>query len=373
MLENLHRTKQMGVESRALLEAGDLERYSRADARALAEQARALAGHGQREHRPAVHARAPQRRRRRQARRRGRRRVPARLRPAARRHAPGDARRGRAGAALRLRLPGRDRRGAAREGRDRRLRPDRPQAGGGARPRRRARRATTYDPAQTFAAGACEQPLDALLGATSRTWSSSPPPTTSSPRLSIAALEAGAHVLVEKPARDRQRADRGRARPRPSAPAGCVKVGFNHRFHPGLMRARRGGALRRARRDPAPAGALRPRRPARLRARVARRPARSGGGELIDQGMHLLDLSHWLLGPLPLHSALLRTAFWDMPVEDNAVVAARRARRRAVGARCTCPGRSGRTCSRSRSTAARRSCRSTAWCAPTARSASRAT
>ena len=28
---------------------------------------------------------------------------------------------------------------------------------------------------------------------------------------------------------------------------------------------------------------------------------------MIDQGMHLLDLSHWLLGPLPLHSALLRT------------------------------------------------------------------
>ena len=28
MLENLHRTKEMGVESRALLEAGDLERYA---------------------------------------------------------------------------------------------------------------------------------------------------------------------------------------------------------------------------------------------------------------------------------------------------------------------------------------------------------
>ena len=36
--------------------------------------------------------------------------------------------------------------------------------------------------------------------------------------------------------------------------------------------------------------------------------------------MHLLDLSHWLMGPLPLHSALLRTSFWDMPVEDNAVL-----------------------------------------------------
>jgi predicted dehydrogenase len=36
--------------------------------------------------------------------------------------------------------------------------------------------------------------------------------------------------------------------------------------------------------------------------------------------MHLLDIYHWLLGPLPLHSALLRTQFWDAVVEDNAVV-----------------------------------------------------
>ena len=36
--------------------------------------------------------------------------------------------------------------------------------------------------------------------------------------------------------------------------------------------------------------------------------------------MHLLDLTHWLAGPLPLHSALLRTHFWDIPVEDNAAL-----------------------------------------------------
>jgi predicted dehydrogenase len=46
----------------------------------------------------------------------------------------------------------------------------------------------------------------------------------------------------------------------------------------------------------------------------------SGGGELVDQGMHLLDLSHWLLGDLPLYSALLRTQYWTTDVEDNAVV-----------------------------------------------------
>ena len=60
---------------------------------------------------------------------------------------------------------------------------------------------------------------------------------------------------------------------------------------------------------------------------MARRPQRSGGGELIDQGMHLLDLTHWLAGPLPLHSALLRTQFWDVPVEDNAALILGEARR----------------------------------------------
>ena len=36
--------------------------------------------------------------------------------------------------------------------------------------------------------------------------------------------------------------------------------------------------------------------------------------------MHLFDLSYSLFGPLPLASALLRTAYWPMEVEDNAVV-----------------------------------------------------
>ncbi len=84
------------------------------------------------------------------------------------------------------------------------------------------------------------------------------------------ALEGGAHVLVEKPAgRTVEEVDRIAAA---AAAAGRrVKVGFNHRFHPGIMRADQRGPRRPPRRADVPARPLRPRRPARLRPRVARR------------------------------------------------------------------------------------------------------
>jgi len=130
------------------------------------------------------------------------------------------------------------------------------------------------------------------------------------------ALQAGAHVLVEKPAGlssaqiDRLSACR-------DAAGLLVKVGFNHRFHPGLervaeeLRRESGGELMHLRACYGHGGRVGYEREWRAE------PARSGGGELVDQGMHLLDLVHWLAGPLPLHSALLRSQFWEAPVEDN--------------------------------------------------------
>jgi len=137
--------------------------------------------------------------------------------------------------------------------------------------------------------------------------------------LSIAALRSGAHVLVEKPAG----LGVGQVDAIAAAADGAgrrVKVGFNHRFHPGIARAiteaRSGvhGEVLHARARYGHGG-----RPGYEREWRAQ-PERSGGGEIIDQGMHLLDLSHWLLGPLPLHSALLRTQFWDTEVDDNAAL-----------------------------------------------------
>ncbi len=133
------------------------------------------------------------------------------------------------------------------------------------------------------------------------------------------ALAAGCHVLVEKPA-GISTAQVERLIECQHAAGRLVKVGFNHRFHPAIARVAQEvrcghhGELMHVRARYGHGG-----RPGYDREWRAE-PARSGGGELVDQGMHLLDLSHWLAGALPLHSALLRTQFWDAEVEDNAAL-----------------------------------------------------
>jgi predicted dehydrogenase len=137
--------------------------------------------------------------------------------------------------------------------------------------------------------------------------------------ISCQGLEAGAHVLVEKPAgigtNDIQHIIGTAERT-----GKLVKVGFNHRFHPGIARAitaaRSGtyGEILYLRGRYGHGGRLGYEQEWRTD------PALSGGGELIDQGIHLLDLSYWLLGDVPLRFGLVRTQFWDAPVEDNAVI-----------------------------------------------------
>ena len=133
------------------------------------------------------------------------------------------------------------------------------------------------------------------------------------------ALAAGAHVLVEKPGGiGTEQIDR--LSEAAAAAERLVKVGFNHRFHPAIeqlvaeVHSGAYGELMHLRGRYGHGGRLGYEREWRAD------PRRSGGGELVDQGMHLLDLTHWIAGPLPLHSALLRTQFWDTQVEDNAAL-----------------------------------------------------
>jgi predicted dehydrogenase len=137
--------------------------------------------------------------------------------------------------------------------------------------------------------------------------------------IALAAAEAGKHVLVEKPAARRPAeltAVAAAARER----GVTVRVGFNHRFHPALRQARalvgegRLGPLMYVRARYGHGGRAGYEREWRARPEVA------GGGELLDQGVHLIDLARWFAGDLALVAGHLGTFFWDMPVEDNAFV-----------------------------------------------------
>ena len=135
-----------------------------------------------------------------------------------------------------------------------------------------------------------------------------------------AAAKAGKHVLVEKPA-GRNLAELLELRAAARAAGVAVKVGYNHRFHPGLAQAK---AL-------VAAGALGPLYYIRGRYGHGGRVGYenewrcqrevSGGGEMIDQGSHLIDLSRWFLGDLKLDYSSLPTFFWDIAVEDNCFIA----------------------------------------------------
>jgi predicted dehydrogenase len=153
--------------------------------------------------------------------------------------------------------------------------------------------------------------------------------------ITLAAVEAGKHVLVEKPAA------RTPAELEPVIAAAAergvkVHVGFNHRYH---------RAFRQARElvDAGELGEL-----MFLRARYGHGgrvgydkewrsdAALSGGGELIDQGPHLIDLSRWFLGEFSQVDGFAHTYYWDMPVDDNGFMILKTAQKQVAFLHASC-------------------------------------
>jgi predicted dehydrogenase len=153
--------------------------------------------------------------------------------------------------------------------------------------------------------------------------------------VSAAAIRAGKHVIVEKPAGISVKqidelislADKHGV---------CVRVGFNHRYHPAFLKAREifaSGVM----------GEL-----MFIRARYGHGgrigydqewradPKLSGGGELIDQGIHLIDLAGWFLGPFTKVEGQAATYFWNMPVDDNAFLNLQTAKGRTAWLHVSC-------------------------------------
>lgn len=142
--------------------------------------------------------------------------------------------------------------------------------------------------------------------------------------IALAAIQAGKHVLIEKPGA--LNAAQLRTLQTAAQNAGArVRLGYNHRYHPGLQKAR----------ELIDAGALGPLMFLRGRYGHGGRkgydrewradPKLSGGGELIDQGVHLIDLASWFLGDFTAIDGHAATFFWDMKVDDNAFLSLRTA------------------------------------------------
>ena len=153
--------------------------------------------------------------------------------------------------------------------------------------------------------------------------------------ITLAAVEAGKHVLVEKPAarfaselspllaaRDRKQVQ--------------VHVGFNHRYHRSLRKAKELvssgvlGELMFIRGRYGHGGRLGYEKEWRAD------PAISGGGELIDQGPHLIDLSRWFLGEFTHVEGHAETYFWKMPVDDNGFMLLRTERNQTAFLHVSC-------------------------------------
>ena len=158
------------------------------------------------------------------------------------------------------------------------------------------------------------QEVDGVIVSTSNNWLA--PITT-------AALRAGKHVLCEKPLGRNEREARAMV-DAASATGRTLKTGFNLRYHPGVWKARQlllQGEIGR---------------PLFIRCRYGHGarpdyqnewrcdPEFSGGGEMLDQGIHAVDLFRWFLGDFAEVFGMIAPYVWIRDgaganqVEDNA-------------------------------------------------------
>jgi predicted dehydrogenase len=168
--------------------------------------------------------------------------------------------------------------------------------------------------------------IDAVIVAT---------PQDSHVEIARAAISAGIHVLVEKPAA--RHVDELLGLPQLAAEHDVrVRVGFNLRYHRAFQQARRLvdsgilGPLLFVRARYGHGGRL------GLASEWRAQPQRSGGGELIDQGVHLIDLARWFLGEFVEVNGFAHTYFWDMPVDDNAFMLLKTATKQAAFLHVSC-------------------------------------
>ena len=101
-------------------------------------------------------------------------------------------------------------------------------------------------------------------------------------------------------------------------PQHTLVFGFNHRLHPSIQAAKTFigtgglGDILYIKGTYGKSGGV------RYKESWRNKPEVSGGGILLDQGIHMLDLFHLFLGPMNVMESVLTDSFWNCQVEDNA-------------------------------------------------------
>lgn len=145
-------------------------------------------------------------------------------------------------------------------------------------------------------------------------------PNRYSPQISIKSMKMGKHVFCEKP--PGRSVDDINVMRKAEAENGRIKLmfGFNHRFHPGVIRAKvisdsgRLGRIIGLRGVYGKSGGLNFNKSWRNDKEI------SGGGILLDQGIHMLDLFLYFCGNFEIVKSFISNSFWKFDVEDNAYV-----------------------------------------------------
>jgi predicted dehydrogenase len=131
--------------------------------------------------------------------------------------------------------------------------------------------------------------------------------------IAIEAAKKGKHILIEKPAARNSKELKKLLKYEDVK----IKVGFNLRFHSAFLKAKEIindlflGDLMFIRANYGHGGRLGYEKDWRFDVK------KSGGGELIDQGVHLIDLSRMFLGDFKKIDGYTKNYFWDIECEDN--------------------------------------------------------
>ncbi len=143
-------------------------------------------------------------------------------------------------------------------------------------------------------------------------------PNLYSPEICIKSMKRGIHVFCEKPpgrniedVKNIIKAERNKVK---------LMFGFNHRFHPGIIKAKvvadsgRLGKIINIRGLYGKSGGKNYRNSWRNDKEI------SGGGILLDQGIHMLDLFRYFCGDFEHVKSFVNNFYWKCEVEDNAYV-----------------------------------------------------